>query len=63
MTLASLRKSIAIVSQEVTLFDDTIRANIALGRLGASDGEHRRRRQGSRRARVHHGAAARATTR
>ncbi len=36
-TLASLRNSIAIVSQEVTLFDDTIRANIALGRLGASD--------------------------
>ena len=36
-TLASLRNSIAIVSQEVTLFDDTIRANIALGRLGASE--------------------------
>jgi subfamily B ATP-binding cassette protein MsbA len=36
-TLASLRQAIAIVSQEVTLFDDTIRANIALGRLGASD--------------------------
>ena len=39
VTLASLRKSIAIVSQEVTLFDDTIRANIALGRLGASDAD------------------------
>ncbi len=37
MTLASLRGSIAIVSQEVTLFDDSIRANIALGRLGARD--------------------------
>jgi subfamily B ATP-binding cassette protein MsbA len=36
-TLASLRNSIAIVSQEVTLFDDTFRANIGLGRLGASD--------------------------
>ncbi|NJO34743.1 MAG: ABC transporter ATP-binding protein [Rhodospirillales bacterium] len=36
-TLASLRNSIAIVSQEVTLFDDTIRANIGLGRLGASE--------------------------
>ena len=34
VTLASLRGAIAIVSQEVTLFDDTIRANIALGRLG-----------------------------
>ena len=36
VTLASLRDAIAIVSQEVTLFDDTIRANIALGRLGAT---------------------------
>lgn len=35
--LASLRDNIAIVSQDVTLFDDTIRANIALGRLTASD--------------------------
>lgn len=39
VTLASLRASIAIVSQEVTLFDDTIRANIGLGRLGATDAE------------------------
>ena len=39
VTLASLRQAIAIVSQEVTLFDDTIRANIALGRLGASDAD------------------------
>ena len=37
VTLASLRDSIAIVSQEVTLFDDSIRANIALGRLGAME--------------------------
>jgi subfamily B ATP-binding cassette protein MsbA len=37
VTLASLRNAMAIVSQEITLFDDTIRANIALGRLGASD--------------------------
>ncbi len=37
VTLASLRGAISIVSQDVTLFDDTIRANIALGRLGASD--------------------------
>lgn len=37
--LASLRDNIAIVSQDVTLFDDTIRANIALGRLTASDEE------------------------
>ncbi len=33
--LASLRSAISIVSQDVTLFDDTIAANIALGRLGA----------------------------
>jgi subfamily B ATP-binding cassette protein MsbA len=39
VTLDTLRKSIAIVSQELTLFDDTIRNNIALGRLGASDME------------------------
>jgi subfamily B ATP-binding cassette protein MsbA len=39
VTLASLRGAIAIVSQEVTLFDDTIAANIALGRLGASEAE------------------------
>ena len=36
VTLASLRDAISIVSQEVTLFDDSIGANIALGRLGAS---------------------------
>lgn len=36
VTLASLRDAISIVAQDVTLFDDTIGANIALGRLGAS---------------------------
>lgn len=36
VTLESLRNAISIVSQDVTLFDDTIRANIGLGRLGAS---------------------------
>jgi subfamily B ATP-binding cassette protein MsbA len=39
VTLASLRSSIAMVSQDVTLFDDTIRANIALGRLAASEAD------------------------
>ncbi len=39
VTLASLRDAISIVSQEVTLFDDTIRSNIGLGRLGASDAD------------------------
>lgn len=35
-TFASLNRAIALVSQEVTLFDDTVRANIAYGRAGAS---------------------------
>ncbi len=39
VTLASLRDAISIVSQDVTLFDDTIHANIALGRLGASEAD------------------------
>lgn len=39
VTLASLRSSIALVSQDVTLFDDTIRMNIALGKLDATDEE------------------------
>jgi subfamily B ATP-binding cassette protein MsbA len=34
--LASLRRAIALVAQEVSLFDDTVRANIAYGRFGAS---------------------------
>jgi subfamily B ATP-binding cassette protein MsbA len=37
VTLESLRGALALVSQEATLFDDTVRANIAYGRLGASD--------------------------
>jgi len=36
VTLASLRGSIALVAQEVSLFDDTVQANIAYGRFGAS---------------------------
>jgi subfamily B ATP-binding cassette protein MsbA len=39
VTLASLRGAIGLVSQETTLFDDTIRANIAYGREGASQAE------------------------
>ena len=39
VTLASLRARIGLVSQETTLFDDTIRANIAYGKLGASEEE------------------------
>ncbi|HRK20015.1 MAG TPA: ABC transporter ATP-binding protein, partial [Hyphomicrobiaceae bacterium] len=39
VTLETLRSAVAIVSQEVTLFDDTIAANIGLGRLGATEEE------------------------
>jgi subfamily B ATP-binding cassette protein MsbA len=39
VTLASLRGSLALVAQEASLFDDTVRANIAYGRFGASDPE------------------------
>lgn len=39
VTLSSLRSQVALVSQEVILFDDTVKANIAYGRLGASDEE------------------------
>jgi len=34
--IESLRAAIALVAQEVSLFDDTVRANIAYGRFGAS---------------------------
>jgi subfamily B ATP-binding cassette protein MsbA len=36
VTIDSLRGAISIVSQDITLFNDTVRANIALGRLDAS---------------------------
>src|SRR5690606_36861242 len=39
VTLASLRAGIALVSQEISLFDDTVRANIAYGRPGATEAE------------------------
>ena len=38
-TMESLNANIALVSQEVTLFDDTVRANIAYGRAGATEEE------------------------
>ena len=38
-TIASLRGLIALVSQESTLFNDTVRANIGFGRAGASEDE------------------------
>ncbi|WP_241503783.1 ABC transporter ATP-binding protein [Ferruginivarius sediminum] len=39
VTLHSLRDSLALVSQEVMLFDDTVRANIAYGRPDASSAD------------------------
>lgn len=39
ITLESLRSHVALVSQEVMLFDDTIRANIAYGKWAASEEE------------------------
>jgi ATP-binding cassette subfamily B protein len=41
MPLQTLRKNLALVPQEVLLFGDSIRENIAYGRPGASDGEIR----------------------
>ena len=38
-TINSLRKNISLVSQDTTLFDDTIRNNIAYANLGASQKE------------------------
>ena len=39
VTFDSLRSSIALVSQEITLFDDTVEANIAYGRPNATKEE------------------------
>jgi subfamily B ATP-binding cassette protein MsbA len=39
VTLESLRARIALVSQDVALFDDSVAANIAYGRPGASEAE------------------------
>ncbi|HUT50315.1 MAG TPA: ABC transporter ATP-binding protein [Alphaproteobacteria bacterium] len=38
-TLDSLRANIGLVSQEISLFDDTVRANIAYGRPDATEAE------------------------
>jgi ATP-binding cassette, subfamily B, bacterial MsbA len=38
-TLKSLRDQVSVVSQDIVLFDDTIRANIAFGKPGASDAD------------------------
>ncbi len=47
VTIASLRGAIGLVSQEVSLFNDTVRANIAYGRAGASDADIRAAAEGA----------------
>ena len=37
LTLASLRRHVAMVAQDILLFDDTIRANIAYGAMAGAD--------------------------
>jgi subfamily B ATP-binding cassette protein MsbA len=39
VTLASLRAAVAVVSQEIVLFDDTLKANIGFGRPDATEAE------------------------
>jgi len=39
LPLATLRQSIAVVPQDTLLFDETIRYNIAFGKMGSSQGE------------------------
>ena len=41
LSLESLRKNIALVSQDITIFDDTIATNIAYSKPGATDAEIR----------------------
>jgi subfamily B ATP-binding cassette protein MsbA len=40
-TLSSLRSSMALVSQDITIFDDTVLGNIAYGLVGASEDQIR----------------------
>jgi subfamily B ATP-binding cassette protein MsbA len=47
VTLQSLRAQMALVSQEVALFDDTVLANIAYGRPAASEAEIRAAAEGA----------------
>lgn len=42
VTLYSLRKSLSLVSQDIILFDDTVRANVAYANMNASDEEIRK---------------------
>ena len=58
--LADLRRQIALVSQDIVLFNDTIAANIAYGAMaGASQQEIERAARGGQRGRLHPRAAER----
>ena len=47
VTLASLRRSLALVSQDVSLFNDSVRNNIAYGRQDAGEDEIRAAAEGA----------------
>ena len=57
VTLASLRDAIAYVGQDTLLFDDTIAANIRMGRAGASEAEIEAAAEAAAAARFHRRAA------
>ena len=61
VTLASLRDAIAYVGQDALLFDDTVAANIRMGRPGATDAEIEAAADAAAARLVHRRAAARAT--
>ncbi len=63
VTLASLREAIAYVGQDALLFDDTIAANIRMGRARRERRGGRGGGRGGGRRRLHRGAAARAIAR
>ncbi len=56
-TISSLRRQIALVTQETVLFNDTVRHNIAYGKPDATAGRNRRSGPHRFRARLHYGAA------
>ncbi len=58
-SLASLRRNITNVGQDIFLFEGSILDNIRVGLEKRNGGTVRRRRQGRQRARVHHGVAER----
>ncbi len=57
VTLASLRGQIGVVTQQTILFNDTVRHNIAYGRLDRHRGRNRQGPQGRPRLRLCHGHA------